>query len=299
LKHLPIPLTLRDSAYEAGNMKIAAFADEICREDPTRALQLARRWGIDALEIRTLPGGRFPRVSDAELAELGRMLADTSLTVSGVSPGLFKCSVDDEEIETGITELLPRACEWARTWGTDRVSIFATGRGEAAHGSQDFPPRLIEILQRMCRVADTADCRLVLENEAVCWGDTGTAAAALIRAVGDEHLSLCWDPGNSARAGSADPLAEYGALADLVSHVHLKNFDPSTGDWALMDTGIVDWPAQFRALANDGYAGHLVVETHTAIEPAGASPIIDASETLSALESNSLRNLQYTRSLLS
>jgi len=108
-------------------MKIAAFADEICREDPTRALQLARRWGIDALEIRTLPGGRFPRVSDAELAELGRMLADTSLTVSGVSPGLFKCSVDDEEIETGITELLPRACEWARTW--ERIGYRSLLRG--------------------------------------------------------------------------------------------------------------------------------------------------------------------------
>ncbi|SVB88218.1 uncharacterized protein METZ01_LOCUS241072 [marine metagenome] len=279
-------------------MKIAAFADEIDRTNPVRAMQLAARWGLRAVEIRTLPGGRFPRVADDELGDLGRIVADAGLTVSGVSPGLFKCAITDAAVETGITELLPRSCDWARAWGTQRVSIFGFARGDDPHGSGNFPSRVVDTLGRMCDVAVAAGCHLVLENEAVCWGDTGRSAAALIRAVGTERLAMCWDPGNSARAGDTAPLLEYAGLADLVTHVHLKNFDPEISGWSLMDTGVVDWAGQFGALGDDGYTGYLVIETHTSIEPDGVEPSIDAGETLAPLEANTLRNLQYTRALL-
>lgn len=279
-------------------MQVAAFTDEINREDPVRALHLATRWNIPAVEIRLLPGGRFPLVADTVLQDMSRMLDDAGRTVSGVSPGLFKCATDDDEVQTGITETLPRACEWARIWGTDRVSVFGFGRSAEPHGSGGFSTTVCNRLAQMCDVAAAAGCRLVLENEAVCWGDTGAEAAALIRAVGAERLSLCWDPGNAARAESAAPVAEYADFVELVTHVHLKNFDPEHGGWSLMDTGLVDWPAQLRALAADDYEGHLVIETHTATQPDGAAPVVDAGENLAPLEANSLRNLQYLRSLL-
>ena len=116
--------------------------------------------------------------------------------------------------------------------------------------------------------------------------------------MGTERLGMCWDPGNSARAGDTAPLLEYAGLADLVTHVHLKNFDPEISGWSLMDTGVVDWAGQFGALGDDGYTGYLVIETHTSVEPDGAEPSIDAGETLAPLEANTLRNLQYTRALL-
>ena len=279
-------------------MKIAVFTDEIHRQNPVRAVQLAARWGVEAVEIRSLPGGRFPRVTDDELRDLGRIVADAGLTLSGVSPGLFKCAITDQGVEAGIAELLPRSCEWARIWGTERVSIFGFARGDDPHGSGDFPSRVVDTLGRMCDVASTAGCQLVLENEAVCWGDTGRSAAALIRAVGGDGLTLCWDPGNSARAGAPSPLQEYAGLADLVTHVHLKNFDPENSDWSLMDTGVVDWAGQLGALATDGYTGYLVIETHTTVEPDGVEPSIDAGETLAPLEANTLRNLHHTRALL-
>jgi sugar phosphate isomerase/epimerase len=279
-------------------MRIAAFTDEINRENLTRAVQLAALWDVEAVEIRRLSGGRFPSVSDAELKDVGRIVAGAGRILSGVSPGLFKCSVDDD-IEAGIAELLPRACDWARNWGTQRVSTFAFHRGDEPHDSGRFPTKVVDTLGRMCDVAAASGCQLVLENEAVCWGDTGTEAAMLIRAVGSDRLSLCWDPGNAARAGALAAEQEYEGLADLVTHVHLKNFDPSVDDWSLMEGGSVDWPAQFRALADDGYTGYLVIETHTSAAPAMAAAPGSAGEPLSPLEANSLRNLQYLRALLS
>ena len=120
----------------------------------------------------------------------------------------------------------------------------------------------------------------------------------LIDAVGSDRLSLCWDPGNAARAGVQDTVGEYSTLAHLVSHVHLKNFDPGNDEWSLMDTGSVDWPEQFRALAADGYTGYLVIETHTSAESTVASPSDAAGAPFSRLEANSLHNLRYTRALL-
>lgn len=279
-------------------MKVAAFADEINREDPDRALLLARRWGLAAIEVRALPGGRFPRLPDAALDGLARRVRDAGLAVSGVSPGLSRLPVEDPRVDGEIGEVLPRACDWARHWGTDLVSCFGFARGGAPHGSAAFPTAVVDTLGRMARTAVAHGCRLVLENEAVCWGDTGDEAAALVRAVG-AGLRLCWDPGNSARAGALRPFPdEYAGLRDLTAHVHVKNYDPAAQAWSLVEAGAVAWPGQLRALAADGYDGWLVVETHTAAPPVGAPPLADAGQLLAPLEANTLRNLRALRAWL-
>ena len=239
-------------------MQVSIFTDEICREDPARAVELAAAWGVTHVELRSLPGGRFPDVSDAEILAFGELLASAGLQLSGVSPGFCKCAVDDPSVDAAIEESLPRACEWARRLGTDMISGFAFARAEAG----PMPERVVERVARMVEVADAHGCRFALENVAGSWGDRGSEAAEIIRRVGSAKLGLCWDPGNSAMAGSADPVAEYARLKHLVTSVHCKNCDGPSGDWALMNAGVVDWPAQLHALAQDGYEGFLVIETH-------------------------------------
>ena len=94
-------------------MKLSIFTDEISA-DPLRALALAAEWEVAAVEVRGLAGGRFPRVDDGELSEFQRRVEDLGLVVSGVSPGLFKCPVEDVSVEAEIATLLPRSCELAR-----------------------------------------------------------------------------------------------------------------------------------------------------------------------------------------
>ncbi|MBT4504073.1 MAG: sugar phosphate isomerase/epimerase, partial [Gemmatimonadetes bacterium] len=118
----------------------------------------------------------------------------------------------------------------------------------------------------------------------------------IIRQIGSDQFTLLWDPGNSARAGSTCPYPdEYEQLKDLVTHVHLKNFDPTTGQWSLMEKGVVDWPAQFAALKRDQYDGFVVIETHLRISPDEFAVVDDD---LDALEANSRRNLDYLRTLV-
>lgn len=283
-------------------MQLAAFTDEINREDPQRALDLAAAWGLTHVEVRGLPGGRFPRLDDGALRDFGGRIADAGLAVSGVSPGIYKGPVDDLAAAGAVAEDLPRACDWARRWNADLVSCFGFARGDAARpaGAPDEPPvQVVDRLAEMARIAAAHECRLVLENEAVCWGDTGVEAAALLRRVGAGNLRLCWDPGNAARAGSADPFpGEYGQLRDLVAHVHLKNYDPAGDRWSPMEVGVVDWPGQLRALAGDEYGGFLVIETHTELSLTDFGLTATDPTDLSPLEEASRRNLDYARSLL-
>lgn len=274
-------------------MKLSVFTDEVCRDDPGRALALIAGWGLAHAELRTVKSGRFPLVPDAELEEFQRRLQGEGLALSAVSPGFFKCPVDDPQVLPTLERDLPRACEWARRLGTNLVSAFAFAR----QGQGQPPSQVTDYLGEMARIAGQQGCHLALENEAVCWGGTGLEAARLIRQSGAAKLSLCWDPGNAARAGSPCPFPdEYREIADLVAHVHLKNFDPDHQRWSLMGQGAVDWPGQLRALEADGYQGFLTIETHLNISP---DEFALADPDLSALEDNSRRNLEFTRACLS
>ena len=270
-------------------IQISIFTDEINPYSPTRAINMAKEWGVMHVEVRLLPSGRFPCVPDAELESFYAQVTNAGLAVSGVSPGFFKCPWDDPSVVRVLSEDLPRACEWAKRWGTDLVTCFAFDRDT----SDCMPSAIIDLIGKMGMITSKHGCKLVLENEASCWGATGIEAASIIRQVGPEHVSLCWDPGNSSRAGSTSPYPdEYNKLRDLVSHVHLKNFDPVTGSWCLIEKGVVDWPTQLVALQNNGYDGFLVIETHLHISPDEFN-IVD--QRLSNLENNTLRNLGFVR----
>jgi len=270
-------------------MKIAVFSDEINREDPERAVSLASSWGVTHLEVRTLPGGRFPRPGDAELDRFHGLVADAGLVVSGVSPGFHKCAVSDPAVQEGMERGLPRACAWAQKWGADLVTCFGFLRDHSAR----VPDEVVDRLGQMADIARTEGCRVALENEAVCWGATGAEAAEIVRKVGRGRIGLCWDPGNSAKAGSTCPFpGEYEGLRDLVTHVHVKNYLPSTGAWEVADCGLVDWAGQFEALRDNAYAGYVVVETHLRSR---SDRLTEAQAGLSGLEANTHHNLARVR----
>lgn len=278
-------------------MKLSAFSDEISPSS-ARAIELANLWGLSHLEVRRLDNGRFPRVPDTDLTEFQQAITDKNLAISGVSPGLFKCPVSDPMVSEGMSEILPRACEWARKWGTDSVSCFAFRRDHESHRKQaeDVPAQVIDLLGQMCETAAATECRLLLENEASCWGGTGQQASEIVNSVGAQRLLLCWDPGNAARAGSTCPYPdEYETVRNscTIGCVHMKNFDAASGCWRLLDAGDIDWAAHLRALSDDDFDNFLVVETHTDV---ATDQSIEAN--LSPLESNTYRNIEFTRRCL-
>ena len=279
-------------------MRISIFTDEISPDIP-RALTLASAWELEYVELRSLPGGRFPRLPDAELEDVGRRLADSDLTLSGVSPGFFKCPFEDPIVADEMANALPRACEWALRLGTERISSFAFRRVDG----DVLPAQVIDLMTEMADRVSAAGCRLTVENEAICWGGSGLETTDIMDLMQRPEVGLCYDPGNSVRSGVASPFPnEYGRLRHRISHLHMKNYDSAGECWSLMETGAVDWRGQLRALRDDGYEGFALIETHTDVSVHEFIPLEDGAATdtsgLAPKEANSLRNLEFVRACL-
>lgn len=245
-------------------MKLAIVTDEIS-QDPATAIELGREWGVEWFELRMLMGRRFPNVDDGLIGRIEALLDEFDARVSATSPGFFKIPAADERVRSTLSEQFPRALELTRRLGADRMILFGFLRPEGVPRDAEPPGAVVDLLREMVERASADEVLCLLENEGICYGDTGLRAAALIRAVGHPNLKLNWDPGNSVHAGSERPYPdEYEQLKGLVAHVHVKDMAERGGKLTTVapGEGIIDWCGQLAALRADGYDGFITVETH-------------------------------------
>ena len=272
-------------------MKISLLTDEVSADLDT-ALELAARWGIDAVELRGVGDGRFPRVSPALRDSTRRLLAESDASTIGLSPGLFKIQLPREErplhflqlfdagehrayaaaqtqLEDHLEHYLPECIDAALELGCDLITCFGFERGDALGAEilgigDALPALIVEVLREAARVAARSGITLCLENETVCWGATGVEAAAIARAVDEPNFGITWDPANALLAGETPYPDGYREVADYVRHVHFKDavIDATTGRRHFVFDGAVDWQRQIDALRDRGYEGYISVETH-------------------------------------
>jgi L-ribulose-5-phosphate 3-epimerase len=159
-------------------------------------------------------------------------------------------------------EVLERAIEMAKAFGTDRVRCFDFWRLD------DQAPYRAAINDKLRETAEKAGKKgiiLVLENEMSCNTATGAEAAKVLSAVQSPSLMLNWDPGNAAASGEIPYPDGYNLLPkDRIGHCHCKDAvkKGTKYDWAPMGGGIIDWAGQFKALKRDGYHFAVSLETH-------------------------------------
>jgi len=255
-------------------MKLGIVSDEIDRDFAT-AVEVGLAAGIRHYEVRSTQSGRLPNVPDEEIEAIVGICESRGVTVTGISPGLFKGTIDDDKWERQLSEDLGAAFRQADRLGTDKLIIFAfhkpgvTTRDPMSVVGADYPEAILPPLQEAARRAEEAGKLLLIENEHVCWGDTGDTTAEIIRRVASPAMRLNWDPGNSAASDAIPFPDEYQRVKDLIANVHLKNRVPDDGHgrWSQLAEGIVDWEGQLKALARDGYDGVLTLENHAKEPP--------------------------------
>ena len=298
-------------------MRIALVTDEVSADLET-ALELAARWEIDAIELRGVGEGRYPRVSPFLRESTPRLLAESEAKVIGLSPGLFKISVPQPfrplhfmqllevgrhrhevgaraQLEDHLENLLPECIEAAQELGCELITCFGFEPGDALEADilgvdvEEVPDAVVEVLREAARVAAKAGITLSLENETICWGAMGEQAAAIARAVGEPNFGITWDPANALLAGDTPFPTGYTEVAQFVRHVHFKDavVDPVSRRRHFVLDGDVDWAGQIEALHVDGYEGYVSVETH--LRPKLSSTEQRVAELRALLSSGSLR----------
>ena len=229
--------------------------------------------GLRRYEVRNLCTGRVPMVDAVELAAIEEIQRERDVTVTAISPGLFKYTSSREAFEREMREVYPRSAELAHRWRLPGLIVFgfhkpgATEANAGSFSSDDPPPEIVDCLAEAGERAARDGLTLMIEPEPICWADSGRATAALIRRAGAGSLKINYDPGNVAWLRNRDPLDEFEAVAEFVANVHIKDLRPLTQgaghpEWVPAGEGMIDYRAHLAALRALGYVGPCSLEPH-------------------------------------
>ena len=266
-----------ESASDSSSpFRISVINDEISQDFGHVCEVASREFDMGWIELRSMWKKNVVSLDEKEVAEARRLLEKYQLRVTDIASPLFKVDwpgAPKSKFSEGKSfgadfslnqqdEVLDRAIEMAKAFGTDRVRCFDFWRLE------DQTPYRAAINDKLREAAGKAEKKgivLVLENEPACNTATAAEAVKVLEAVPSRSFMLNWDPGNAAASGEVPYPNGYNLLPkERIGHCHCKDtVKKGKGyDWAPMGGGMIDWAGQFKALRRDGYHFAVSLETH-------------------------------------
>jgi sugar phosphate isomerase/epimerase len=254
----------------------AIITDEVS-QDPADAVGLARRFGLDGIEIRSVWERRPHELSRDAVRTLARMAADAELAVCGVATPVFKCALGDRDAISEHYEMLKRCLDLCGELNAPLARIFtfwkpgAPGAPADAGMERPWDEALSPIADRVAAAAQIAEdfsAGLAIENEPSVYGSTCARVAELLRRIDHPLLSAVWDPGNALYDPDREPPYPdgYEIVKPHLSHVHVKDArrDPHGGPTTAVAFGSGEVPYRdiFRRLLDDRYERFVALETH-------------------------------------
>ncbi|MBN2310246.1 MAG: sugar phosphate isomerase/epimerase [Candidatus Hydrogenedentes bacterium] len=240
-------------------MEFGIVTDELSQE-PREAIELALGWGIRRFEIRNIRGVRFPRFTDDTLDELAALREEYDIRYTAVSPGFFKCHLDDDaHIDYALGDGLDLTMDFMEGCDVDLMICFGFELATGADGPA------VELLQRLADRLGERDFGAGVENETHCKFNTPERIAALLEAAGRPNLGANWDPGNLKEGAAEGFPGGYECVRPWIVNVHAKDvavLADGTTEWRRIGEGVCDWRGQMEALARDGIVEHVTIESH-------------------------------------
>jgi L-ribulose-5-phosphate 3-epimerase len=258
-------------------MRLCIVTDEIS-QDLAHALDVCEDEGVSVVELRAVDGANIVSHDDDSLEKIKAMIDGRGLRVGGIASPFLKCHISGDGDPQGATHfaapasreeqwgILERSFEVAHLFGAPLVRTFSFWRVPDPEAVRD---ELAGVIAEAAERTGAAGLTLGIENEHACNLATGAETRWVLDRVSSPALGVIWDPGNEAVMDSEPFPGGYEQVRDRMVHVHLKDADEN-GNWTKMGTGIIDYPGQFRALAEDGYEGLLSLETHYETPDGGA-----------------------------
>ncbi len=247
----------------------AVITDEISQDLAAAAL-IAKQYGLDALEIRSV-GNKNPfEMGRDDVARIRTVIQNTGLRVCAIGAPLFKCGLYDEAAYLAHIEGFKRCVETAHTLGTDLIRGF-TFWNEKRFGQ--VLPDILERFQPIVSIAGAEGITLVIESEPSVNTDNMERLGAFLDALNEPCVAALYDAGNEISDPDAPPPYPngYDRLRKWIRHVHLKDIRRAQSDAmfepALIGEGSVDYRGLLDRLKRDGYAGYVSIETHYRVRP--------------------------------
>ncbi len=246
---------------------IGIVSDEISR-DFAEAIRIGTALGIGRYEIRNLAAGRAPLCGDAAMREAEQLARNAGVEITALSPGLFKLTGDEPSFRREMSEVYPRAAEWAHRWNLPGLIVFGFHKPNATESAFYHalpPPHVADWLALAGERAAADHLTLMIEPEPICYCDTATTTATLI--AGQPALRINYDPGNVAWLTGCDPLGDFDAAAPYIANIHVKDLArvvDGIPEWVPAGEGLINFADHFQKLERTGYTGPVSLEPHGA-----------------------------------
>ncbi len=246
------------------------FDDQSYKE----SIPAAGKIGYDGIELRPKPNHLPKDVSQADLAEIKRMVFDSGLEVHCIAcfTGNYarksdaECQAQLDELRRFIELANELECKALRHWAAPVSSSDAT---------EDDLARAAEWVGKACDVAAKDDIALCLELHHKTIIDSVPAAMAFVDRTGRDNLLVIHDAANLYQEG-----VEYGRqaveqLGDRLFELHVKDIVEVTDDSnpeagapykgrrfvnRVIDEGGVDQYSIFQGLKEARFDGYVTVE---------------------------------------
>lgn len=247
--------------------KLAVFTDEVS-QDFQHAVDVAREFDLDGLEIRSVWNKKPQNLDKPDIAKMREILEDTGLAVCCIASPFFKCDIDSEEEYKEHLDILRRCIALGRSFDCRIIRGFTFWR--KGHYKERWQ-EIIDKFEEPLKILEAEDVVLGIENEASTFLGTAGSVKRFIDELASPYVKAVWDPRNSL----GEPVEEdkevpypdgYEIIKGDMVHMHIKDsaVDPETGKrrGVAVGEGDIDYVAQFRTMKEDGYEGFASLETH-------------------------------------
>ena len=244
--------------------KIGVIGDEISQDFQT-VVNVAKELNLDSIEIRSVWDKPPQELTGDDIDEMKRILDGTGIQIVGIASPFFKCDIDNPQEREEHLGILKRCIEVAKAFDINLIRTFVFWKTDNVEERWD---EIIASYDEPVRMASGEGMILGMENEASTSLSTVKLTERFIREIDSPNIRAIWDPANEAHAedGETPYPNAYDRIKPLMVHAHLKDAgkNPETDELESVEVGegVIDWQGQLQAFVDDGYEGHLCLETH-------------------------------------
>lgn len=232
---------------------LTAFADEIAPDLATQT-RVLREHGIQGLDLRSVEGTNVLQLSDAQVDAVGEACAKEGLFVSCIGSPVNKVPYSPEN-EVAEGQKLARAIAVAKRLGVQKIRVFTP------EAPDEMGDAVMGWMEAHLRMAQEADVRLLVENDAKYWSAYPANAKRLFRELGGDHLLAAYDFANAHLLGY-DVEHWFPWIVSYLDTLHIK--DAKDGKVVPAGQGNAGIGVTLKALLEDGWHGPLTLEPHLA-----------------------------------
>lgn len=244
--------------------KVGVIGDEVSQDFET-VVNFVKDFNLDSIEIRSVWDKPPHELTDADIDKMKELLDGTDIEIIGIASPFFKCDMDNAEERKEHLEILQGCIRTAKSFDTNLIRTFVfwdTGQTEERWDE------VLSAYNEPIRIIDGEGIILGMENESTTSLSTAKLTARFIEEIDSPNIRGIWDPANEAHATDGEtPYPDaYNRMKPTMIHAHLKDAGPNPESGEIesvpVGDGVIDWQGQLQAFVDEGYEGHLCLETH-------------------------------------